>query len=216
MNEETPPYRPRTPDGRAYHHGDLQRALVEAGRSLLEREGITALSLRAVAREAGVSAAAPYHHFKDRAALLYAIAHQGNAALAAAMTAAYDGAEPGRDRIVKVGVAYVEFALKNPALYRLMFETTRLYDHFPDSAEVEGQIPRLIAATFGAAFPARRAELDRHLAGIAGWAIFRGLAEVAQYRTLEPFKALLGGERAFLEAVLGRLDFSAAPEPPEG
>jgi hypothetical protein len=53
--------------------------------------------------------------------------------------------------------------------------------------------------------------MDRHLAAIAGWAMFRGLAEVAQFRTMEPFKTLLGGETAFLEAVLKRLDFSDKP-----
>lgn len=218
--EETPPESPDTSspkggrggDGRPYHHGDLQRALVDAGRRLLEREGSAALSLRAVAREAGVSAAAPYHHFKDRAALLYAIAHQGNVALNDAMKAAFEGSEPGRDRIIAVGVTYVEFALKNPALYRLMFETTRLYDHYPDSSEAEGEIPRIMAATFGATMPARKSEMDRHLAAMAGWSLFRGLAEVAQFRTLVPFKGLLGGERAFLEQVLGRLDFSDRPE----
>lgn len=204
----------RGPDDRPYHHGDLQRALVEAGRRLLEREGSAALSLRAVAREAGVSAAAPYHHFKDRAALLYAIAHQGNVALNEAMKAAFDASTPGRERIIAVGVTYVEFALKNPALYRLMFETTRLYDHYPDASEAEGEIPRLMAATFGASLPARKSDMDRHLAAMAGWSIFRGLAEVAQFRTLEPFKGLLGGQRAFLEAVLGRLDFSDRPDPP--
>ena len=199
-------------DGRPYHHGDLRRALIEAGRRLLEREGSGALSLRAVAREAGVSAAAPYHHFKDRAALLYAVAHEGNVALNAAVAAAYEAGPPGHDRIVAVGLAYVRFALESPALYRLMFETSRLYDHYADACEAEGQIPRLLAATFGASLPARRSDLDRHLAAIAGWAMFRGLAEVAQFRTLEPFKALLGGETAFLEAVLGRLDFSDKPE----
>jgi len=198
-------------DSRPYHHGDLQRALVDAGRRLLEREGSAALSLRAVAREAGVSAAAPYHHFKD---LLYAIAHQGNVALNKAMKTAFDASQPGRERIIAVGVAYVGFALENPALYRLMFETTRLYHHYPDASEAEGEIPRLMAATFGASLPARRSDFDRHLAAMAGWAMFRGLAEVAQFRTIEPFKALVGGERAFLEAVLGRLDFSDRPEPP--
>lgn len=212
MTEDTPP----TPQGkladtRAYHHGDLRRALVEAGRRLLEREGSASLSLRAVAREAGVSAAAPYHHFKDRAALLYAIAHEGNVALAAALNTAFEATEAGRERIIAVGVAYVEFALQNPALYRLMFETTKLRNRSADASEAEGQIPRLMAATFGAGFPARRMHMDRHLAGVAGWALYRGLAEVAQYRTLEPFKDLVGGERAFLEAVLGRLDFSSEP-----
>jgi hypothetical protein len=124
------------------------------------------------------------------------------------MKAGFESSQPGRDRIIAVGVAYVGFALANPALYRLMFETTRLYDHYPDASEAEGEIPRLVAATFGASMPARKSDMDRHLAAMAGWSMFRGLAEVAQYRTLKPFKELLGGERAFLEAVLGRLDFS--------
>ena len=204
----------RAADGRPYHHGDLRRALIDAGRRLLEREGSAALSLRAVAREAGVSAAAPYHHFKDRAALLYAVAHEGNVALNAAVHAAFDSAEAGQARIVAVGLAYVRFALANPALYELMFETTRLYDNVPDNSEAEGQLPRLLAATFGATLPARRSDIDRHLAVIAGWSMFRGLAEVARFRTMEPFKALLGGETAFLEAVLGRLDFSDKPDKP--
>jgi AcrR family transcriptional regulator len=202
---------PESAETRPYHHGDLRRALIEAGRGLLEREGIAALSLRAVAREAGVSAAAPYHHFKDRAALLAAIAHEGNAAMHAEMRAAFDGAQPGKPRVVAVGVAYVGFAVANPALYRLMFETSRMYDHYPDASEPEGQIPRLMAETFGARLPARRSDIDRHLAATAGWSLFRGLAEVARFRTLEPFKALLGGETAFLEAVIGQFDF-AAPE----
>lgn len=191
---------------RPYHHGDLQRALVEAGRRLLERDGVANLSLRAVAREAGVSAAAPYHHFKDRAALLSAIAHEGNVALHAAMREAVDDSEPGKPRIVAVGVAYVSFAVANPALYRLMFETSRLYDYFPDATSAEGQVPRLLAETFGAHLPARKSEMDRHLAAIAGWSMFRGLAEVARFRTMEPFKALLGGDQAFLEAVISRIE----------
>lgn len=201
-------------DGRPYHHGDLRRALVEAGRRLLEREGSAGLSLRAVAREAGVSAAAPYHHFKDRAALLYAVAHEGNVALNDAVRTAFDSSEAGQERIVAVGLAYVTFALANPALYELMFETTRLYDTVPDSSEAEGQLPRLLAATFGASLPARKADLDRHLAVIAGWSMFRGLAEVARFRTMEPFKTLLGGETEFLKAVLARLDLSLKPEQP--
>lgn len=162
-----------------------------------------------------MSAAAPYHHFKDRAALLYAIAHEGNVAFNQVLREAVDSAEPGRERIIAVGVAYVEFAQKNPALYRLMFETSRLYDHYPDASEAEGEIPRLMAATFGATLPARRENYDQHLAAVAGWAMMRGLAGVAQFRTLEPFKAVLGGDRAFLRAVLGRLDFSDKRDAPE-
>ena len=64
-------------EARPYHHGDLRRALIDAARRLLESEGPSALSLRAVAREAGVSPAAPYHHFKDKGELLDAVAGEG-------------------------------------------------------------------------------------------------------------------------------------------
>ena len=64
-------------EARPYHHGDLRRALIEAARRILEAEGPSALSLRAVAREAGVSPAAPYHHFKDKTELLEAVAQEG-------------------------------------------------------------------------------------------------------------------------------------------
>src|SRR5436190_20644583 len=66
---------------RKYHHGHLRRALIEAARVILEREGPAALSLRAVARQAGVSPAAPYHHFKDKDELLEAVALEGWAML---------------------------------------------------------------------------------------------------------------------------------------
>src|SRR5690242_14204186 len=68
-----------------YHHGDLQNALVDAAQTILEREGPAALSLRAVAREAGVSPAAPYHHFKDKDELITAVANRGFQMLAECM-----------------------------------------------------------------------------------------------------------------------------------
>ena len=62
-------------EAKPYHHGDLRRALMDSADAILEREGPNALSLRAVAREAGVSPAAPYHHFKDKDELLSAIVY---------------------------------------------------------------------------------------------------------------------------------------------
>ena len=102
-------------ESRPYHHGDLRRALVEAARRLLEAEGPSALSLRAVAREAGVSPAAPYHHFKDKAELLDAVASEGWDMLNESMSAAKDSVE-GRQQLTALGIAYVCFARDNPAL----------------------------------------------------------------------------------------------------
>ena len=72
-------------EARPYHHGDLRRGLVDAARRILEADGPSALSLRAVAREAGVSPAAPYHHFKDKGELLDAVALEGWDALGQAL-----------------------------------------------------------------------------------------------------------------------------------
>src|ERR1700742_2861092 len=99
---------------RPYHHGDLSRALVDAARRILEAEGPSALSLRAVAREAGVSPAAPYHHFKDKTELLEAVAHVGWDALTGAFIAARRNAADPAQALGNIGVAYVNFARDNP------------------------------------------------------------------------------------------------------
>ncbi len=104
----------------SYHHGDLANALLGAAGSLLAEGGARPLTLRAVARRAGVSAMAPYRHFADREALLAAVAADGFARLAAALETGAEGATPG-ERLFNAGLAYIRFALTNPALYRLMF-----------------------------------------------------------------------------------------------
>src|ERR1700733_2969617 len=103
---------------RPYHHGDLSRALVDAARRILEAEGAAALSLRAVAREAGVSPAAPYHHFKDKTELLEAVAHQGWEAMSDAIVEARRSAADPAAALTNIGLAYVNFSRENPALYR--------------------------------------------------------------------------------------------------
>jgi AcrR family transcriptional regulator len=103
---------------RAYHHGDLKAALVEHAIELLRSEGPEGLTLRAVARAAGVSQAAPYRHFADRGELVAAVAQEGFDRMQAAMHAR---AEQGGEGMKGVAIAYVEFAHRNPAQYRVMF-----------------------------------------------------------------------------------------------
>src|SRR5258707_1216881 len=109
------------PEGR-YHHGDLRRALIDAARVLVEREGRQALTLRAAARMAGVSQAAPYRHFPDKNALLAAVAEDGVRALAAWLrgAAARHEGDP-LARLQALGVAYVTFAVTSTAHFRVMF-----------------------------------------------------------------------------------------------
>lgn len=107
---------------RPYHHGDLRAALVSAAAQMLEAG--EPYSMRAVARQAGVSPAAPYRHFADRDALDSAVAVEGFADLNSSLAAALESAEHPQDpvRVIgDLGLAYVQFALRRPALFRLMF-----------------------------------------------------------------------------------------------
>jgi AcrR family transcriptional regulator len=110
-----------TPTRASYHHGSLRETLVRACLELIRAEGIGAVSLRRVAREAGVSPGAPYHHFPDRAALLTAIAVDGFRLLEARMIAARAGAATSSAALVALVEAYVRFAHEQPAYFRLMF-----------------------------------------------------------------------------------------------
>ncbi len=112
-----------------YHHGNLPVALVAAARRIVQSQGVDALSLRAVAREAKVSHGAPYHHFAGKAEMLAAVATEGFDAMVAAIQAEQSlrPADDFRGRVVAVGTAYVTFAREFPAIFRLMFrpELTR-------------------------------------------------------------------------------------------
>src|ERR1700682_2088755 len=103
-----------------YHHGDLRAALVRAAMELLEESGETALSLRAVARCAGGSPAAPYRHYADREALVSAVATVGYRELAERLAAAHPSPSTPEE-LARVAIAYVQFALERPALFRIMF-----------------------------------------------------------------------------------------------
>lgn len=104
-----------------YHHGDLRSALVQAGRAILERDGLAALTLRACAREAGVSHAAPLHHFANVAELQSEIAASGFEDFVAFLDHHSSDKPSARQRLLAMGKAYVQFSALHPALYRLMF-----------------------------------------------------------------------------------------------
>lgn len=116
---------------RNYHHGDLRRALLDSAWRLVAEKGLAALTLRELARAAGVSHAAPYHHFPTRTALLDALAEEGFAGLDRAMGEAKAGgpAEVGQpprpvdgaDVMVRIGRAYVDFACAHPEQLQVMF-----------------------------------------------------------------------------------------------
>jgi AcrR family transcriptional regulator len=196
---------------RPYHHGDLRRALIDAARRLLEKEGPTALSLRAVAREAGVSPAAPYHHFKDKAELLDAVAHEGWEMLDVGLAAAREAADTVRGRMAGLGVAYVKFAQENPALYRVMYDGARDKENLPDhvhAADNDSAYCRVRDTLLDAgADPSDQVGLE--LATVAAWCAAHGLAEMAGFKQFESLKAALGGEEAFLRGVFEHMGLFA-------
>ncbi|MFE2376471.1 TetR/AcrR family transcriptional regulator [Streptomyces sp. NPDC059398] len=108
------------PQATAYHHGDLRAACLRAARELLEEDGSSALSMRAVARRAGVSPTAPYRHFPEREALVSAVAAEGYRELTEHLAAAHS-APTTPEELAAVAVAYVRFAVDHPALFRAMF-----------------------------------------------------------------------------------------------
>jgi AcrR family transcriptional regulator len=189
------------PAAKPYHHGDLRRGLLEAAMAIIEREGPQALSLRAVAREAGVSPAAPYHHFKDKDELLGAVSQEGFRRLKEAMDVAAGARGPGA-----MGVAYVRFARLNPALYRVMYDCSRSSEDMPSVREREGEdgfaaLKSRIRRSSGEAV----SDLDVELAAIASWSAVHGLAEISTFHQFKPLIEALGGEDAFVSAVLDHL-----------
>ncbi len=106
-----------------YHHGSLRDALVDAATQVVTETGSESLSLRALARRAGVSSGAPYRHFTDRDAVLCAVATNGFRRFDAALanTDEQSATLPPVERVEQLGVAYVRFAAEEPNLFRLMF-----------------------------------------------------------------------------------------------
>ena len=193
----------QTAEARPYHHGDLRRALVDAARRILEAEGPTALSLRAVAREAGVSPAAPYHHFKDKGELLDAVAQEGWTLLDEALAKAKAEAPSIREAMSGLGVAYVCFARDNPALYRVMYDTARDKEALPEAMiEKDDDSPYCkVRNTLIEAGADPNAAVDLELATVAAWCAAHGLAEMRGFKQFDHLKDAVGGETNFLRAV---------------
>lgn len=123
---DVPSHPPEREHKQPYHHGDLRAALLAAAESELAERGIEAFSLRSVAKRAGVSHAAPAHHFGDAKGLLTALAAEGFRQFLTAQTVrqARADADPAA-QLVAAGLGYVDFALDRPALFRLLWQSKR-------------------------------------------------------------------------------------------
>lgn len=165
---------------RRYHHGDLRRALLDEALGSIERAGPASVSLRELARRAGVSHAAPAHHFGDKAGLLTAIAAEGFDLLADELEAAF--ARTGS--FLEVGVAYVGFAVRHRAHFEVMFRPELL--RADDQALVAAR-ERSRQSLYGpiGSVPLE-AGTDTLGAGVAAWALVHGLATLYLDGNLPP------------------------------
>ena len=161
-----------------YHHGDLKPALQAAALELVRRHGPEGFTLREAARAAGVAPAAPYRHFPSRRALLAAVAEAGHAQLQAAMRRAAPARRPPVERLRGMGLAYVRFARRDPARFRLMF-SPELADRTAlpalDAAS-RATLELLLSVVRDARADGQTREVEPHVVALACWSLTHGLA----------------------------------------
>jgi AcrR family transcriptional regulator len=168
-------------DARPYHHGDLPRALLEAAIQAIAEVGPAAVSLRDLARRAGVSHAAPAHHFGDKAGLLTAVATDGFERLAVTLRETYQTT----GSFLEVGVAYVRFAVNHRAHFEVMFRPELYHSDDPELVRARDAARALLypPAAEAANSPDSGGDLR---AGVAAWSLVHGLATLWLNHNLPP------------------------------
>jgi AcrR family transcriptional regulator len=201
-----------------YHHGALRDALLEAAERVLERDGLAGLTLRAVAREAGVSHAAPTHHFGDLSGLVSELAaigfRQFNAAMADACIAGGSPNEMGMAR----AKAYVAYARAHPGMYGLMFRTERLDMKRPSLHEAASAafagLAGAVAATRHEQIQEEALSLDQAAAIARAWSLVHGFTMLLLDHRLSDILHRLP-EGADAETLLEAMLKSTIARPPE-
>lgn len=186
MSSSTRSSRPAPAKPERYHHGDLRRALLDAARALAAEGGVEALTLREVARRAGVSPAAPYHHFSDKNDLLRAVATEAFELLTQSVTAVAARADDPVQRIEDIGVAYLAFSFAHPAEFRFMFR----HELLSSPLDVPGSLEQAGAAAYGVLHAAVEAaqrsgqvrsgqpDSDVQTLGLTLWSVVHGLSSI--------------------------------------
>jgi AcrR family transcriptional regulator len=165
---------------RPYHHGALHEALLKAAETVLRRDGLRGLTLRAMSREVGVSHTAPQRHFRDTAGVLSELAAIGHRRLAASMAQHAEGFEVEADRRMAIACGYVRFAVEQPDLFRLM-SRNELLDQSNEALNTARRMSiRALAGTIarqdGPDGPIEHIDTARAIEMTAGWAYVHGLA----------------------------------------
>lgn len=189
---------------RRYHHGDLKPVIVATALEVLAEDGLQALSLRKVARRAGVSHNAPYMHFDDKNALLAAIADEGFRELEAAMRRTLESGEAGsREQLVRLGEAYVAFARARPQHLQVMFADLR--DAGPPRAASRGTFELLVDTVAAGQERGTVAAGDPRELATALWSLVHGFATLRNASRLGAALIGRGSPEGFERPLLERL-----------
>lgn len=192
---------------RPYHHGDLRRAILDAALEVIAISGPGAVSLRDLARRAGVSHAAPAHHFKDKAGLLTAIAVEGNEILALSLT---EGLAEDPDDLRGLGARYVRFALDHPAHFEVMFRPDLYHQDAPEMVAAKARPAKVLRGAVDA-LSAQRQGPDAELARLAAWSLAHGFVTLARSGNLA--SAVGGREPTEVFKAIASLMFTGHNEP---
>jgi AcrR family transcriptional regulator len=188
----------------SYHHGHLREALLESALVLLKEAGLESLTLREVARRAGVSPGAPYHHFKDKAQLVQALAQRSLETLDQLSFEAVQDKKMPSEKLHALGFAYILYAVRHPAEFRLMFRPEMSSPlEFPDpkTAPVFRVLLSVIAGS-------SETEQQQLTTAISAWSLVHGLAVLLIDGPLHGLTSHQGQLEKLIEAVTARIDLA--------
>ncbi len=164
-----------------YHHGDLRNALIEATLTLIAEKGVNAFTIREIAKRAGVSHAAPYRHFKDKEAILFAVAKEGfDMMVAETKKRSEKYPDDPFARYSISGISYIDFAISHPSHYRVMFSSGENISTFPDELKISStESFKLLIDTIRECQEKNIIkEGDTYEFALASWAIVHGYAKL--------------------------------------
>ncbi len=189
---------------KTYHKENLRQDLLAAGRAYVEAHGHQSLSVRTLAQKVGVSPGAPYHHFSDRRQLLLAIASEGFRLLNLGATAIGESDLGSREKLVALGMHFVEFADRSPRLFELMYESELSTPRQPPELEKFHKLGHRVMQAAIASGLRRVTPRDLGIRTAAFWAFVYGFAALRRTYDLHDFRRFRMSRDAVVRAVVAQ------------
>ena len=189
---------------KSYHKDNLRQDLVDAGRAYVEEHGHESLSVRTLAQEVGVSAGAPYHHFSDRRLLLLAIASDGFRILTVGASEIGQSGLGARDKLIALGLHFIEFADKSPRLFELMYESELSTPKQPPELKKYQRMGHELIQAAIASGLRRASPRSIEIRAVAFWAFVYGFAALRRIYDLHSFDRFGKSRKAVARSIVAR------------